>query len=92
MMRRTDLMDVTSTAQHSASQSQAESERLPGKLEVSVTSATEVDPALQKAIASVTETAEHHRIGVLVTRTGPGRYTVQASPAVPYRLIQQKYE
>jgi hypothetical protein len=91
-MRPTGFMDVTSTAPRPPSQSLGESARLPEVLEVNVTSATEVDPALQKAIATLTVTAEHHRIGILVTRTGPGSYIVRASPAVPPRIIQQQYE
>jgi hypothetical protein len=47
-------------------------ERLPGMVEVNVTSATEVDKALEEAIAGITKTATHHHVGVLVTRSGTG--------------------
>ena len=71
-----------------ASQVQGD-ERLPGMLEVNVTSAAEVDQALEEAIAIITEAAAHHGIGVLITRTGACSYIVRAHPAVPYGLIRQ---
>jgi hypothetical protein len=64
-------------------------ERLPGMVEVNVTSAAEVDKALEEAIAVISETATHHRVGILVTRTGAGSYIVRAHPAVPFGLIRQ---
>jgi len=66
-------------------------ERLPGMLEVNVVRADEVDNALKEAITVITGTAIHHGIGVLVTRTGAGRYIVRAHPAVPYGLIRQQH-
>jgi hypothetical protein len=63
---------------------------LPGMLEVNVNSAAEVDLALEKAIAVITETATHHRTGVLVTRIGAGSYIVRAHPSVPFGLIRQQ--
>lgn len=64
-------------------------ERLPGMLEVNVGRASEVDNALEDAIAEITKTATYHRVGILVTRTGAGSYIVRAHPAVPYGLIRQ---
>jgi hypothetical protein len=64
---------------------------LPGMLEVSVDSAAEVDLALEKAIAVITETATHHRTGALVTRIGAGSYIVRAHPNVPLGLIRQQF-
>ena len=64
---------------------------LPGMLEVNVSNAAEVDPALEKAIAVVTETASHHRTGVLITRIGAGSYIVRAHPSVPFGLVRQQF-
>lgn len=66
-------------------------ERLPGMLEVNVESANEVDNALEEALAVITKTATHHRVGILVTRTGAGSYIVRAHPAVPFGLIRQHH-
>ncbi|WP_309108888.1 hypothetical protein [Arthrobacter sp.] len=65
-------------------------ERPPGMVEVNVATAEEMDTALEEAIAVVTKTATHHRVGVLVTPTGAGSYIVRAHPAVPYGLIRQQ--
>ena len=65
--------------------------RLPGMVEVNVTSAADVDKALEEAITVITKTATHHRVGVLVTRTGAGSYIVRAHPAVPYGLVRQQH-
>lgn len=66
--------------------------RSPGMLEVNVQDASEVEEALQGAVAQVTEAAVRHQTGVLITRVGSGRYIVRAHPAVPYRLTRQQYE
>ena len=68
------------------------SDSRPGMLEVNVASAAEVDQALEEAISVITEAATHHRVGVLVTRTGPGNYIVRAHPAVPHGLIRQQHQ
>lgn len=73
-------------------QHQAEHSRLPGMVEVNVTSATEVGRALEHAIAAITETAMHHHTGVLVTRIGVDSYVVRAHPSVPYGLIRQQQD
>lgn len=79
------------STQRPAGPAQGENERLPGVLEVNVAKAEEVDKALEDAIAVISETATHHRIGVLVTRTGAGSYIVRAHPAVPFGLIRQQH-
>jgi hypothetical protein len=61
----------------------------PGMVELTITEATLLDEALDAAIAQVMEAAVHHRVGVMVTRIGPGRYIVRAHPAVPYGLTRQ---
>lgn len=66
--------------------------RLPGMVEVNPTTAEEASKALEDAISVITETATHHGMGVLVTRTGAGSYVVRAHPAVPYGLIRQQQE
>ena len=68
-----------------------EGQPLPGMLEVHVEKAADVDPALEEAIAQITETAKRHETGVMVTRTGPGHYIVRAHPAVPYGYIRQQH-
>ena len=61
-----------------------------GMLEVNVDSWAEVDQALEEALAVIAGAAAHHRVGVLVTRTGAGSYMVRAHPAVPFGLIRQQ--
>lgn len=68
-----------------------ERERLPGMVEVNVSSAAEVDKALEETITVITKTATHHHVGILVTRTGAGSYIVRAHPAIPYGLIRQQH-
>jgi len=85
-------MNVTNrTAPLLNSPSQGGRGRPPGMVEVNVASAAEVDKALEEAISVITKTATHHRVGVLVTRTGAGSYIVRAHPAVPYGLVRQQH-
>lgn len=86
------IINKTAPLQHPAAQAENGDQRLPGMLEVNVTSGKELDHALEEAIAVVKETAAYHRIGVLITRTGVGSYIVRAHPAVPYGLIRQQHE
>lgn len=65
---------------------------VPGMLEVHVKEASEVDTALEEAIAVVLKAALQHRTGILVTRIEAGRYIVRAHPAVPFGLIRQRHE
>jgi hypothetical protein len=64
----------------------------PGMVEVTIESSSQVDPALEDAVAKVKDAAIHHRTGIMITRTGPGRYIVRAHPAVPWGLIRQIHE
>lgn len=66
-------------------------ERPPGMVEVNVSTAAELDQALEDAIAVVTEAAVQHHIGILVTRMSAGRYIVRAHPAVPFGLVRQQH-
>lgn len=66
-------------------------EWLTGMLEVNVSKSEELDRALEEAIAVITKAAVHHRTGIMVTRTGVGRYIVRAHPAVPYGLVRQQH-
>ena len=84
-----DVINRKAPTQCPSSPSQGENELLPGVLEVNVTTAEEVDKALEEAITAITKTATHHCVGVLVTRTGAGSYIVRAHPAVPYGLVRQ---
>lgn len=63
-----------------------------GVVEVRIDDATDIDNALDEAVAAVKESAMRHRTGILVTKTGPGRYTVRAHPAVPFGLTRQQYK
>jgi hypothetical protein len=90
-MATMDVIDRKAPTQYPSSPTQGENERLPGVLEVNVTTAEEVDKALEEAIAVINKSATHHRVGVLVTRTGAGSYLVRAHPAVPYGLIRQQH-
>jgi hypothetical protein len=85
------VMNKAAPTQHPASQEPDGNMRLPGMVEVNVHSAAEVDPALEEAIAAIRETAAHHRMGILVTRTGAGSYIVRAHPAVPCGLVRQQH-
>ena len=84
-------MNKTAPTHRPVSQETDQNKRLPGVVEVNVHSAAEIDPALEEAIAVVRETAAHHRIGILVTRTGAGSYIVRAHPAVPHGLVRQQH-
>lgn len=64
--------------------------QLPGMLEVNVNSTTAVGCALEQAIETITETAKHHGIGVLVTCVGADSYIVRAHPGVPYGHVRQE--
>jgi hypothetical protein len=85
-------MEVMNKTGSTASKEPDGNKRLPGMVEVNVQSRAEVDSALDQAIALIRETAAHHRIGVLVTRTGAGSYIVRAHPAVPCGLVRQQHE
>lgn len=87
-----EAMNRSTQAQAQATPAQSGEQRLTGVLEVNVIKPEELDQKLQEAIEVVTRTAAHHHIGVLVTRTGVGRYIVRAHPAVPYGLIRQQHE
>lgn len=84
-------MNKTAPTQRPASQEPDGNKRLRGMVEVNVQNTAEVEPALEEAIAVIRETAAHHRIGILVTRTGAGSYIVRAHPAVPYGLVRQQH-
>ncbi|MDQ0867283.1 hypothetical protein [Arthrobacter globiformis] len=64
----------------------------PGMIEVRVGSHAEVDAALDGAIGTVRNAATRHQTGIMVTRTGPGRYIVRAHPAVPFGLIREQHQ
>jgi hypothetical protein len=65
---------------------------LPGVITVEVEHASQVDRALDEAITHVKDTAILHRAGILITRTGPGRYKVRPHQEVPFGLIRQGFE
>lgn len=65
---------------------------VPDMVEVTVKDSAQLDQALKDGIAGVMAAAALHHTGVMVTRTGPGRYIVRAHPAVPYGLIRQQHQ
>lgn len=65
---------------------------LTERIDITVEAQSQADQALENAVATVRVSATHHRVGIMVTRTAPGRYTVQADPAVPYGLTRQQDE
>lgn len=64
----------------------------PGVVEVRIDDAADADKALDEAVAAVKDSAIRHHAGILVTKTGPGQYTVRAHPAVPFGLTRQQYK
>lgn len=58
---------------------------------MSVDDASQVDQVLNDAVETVKVAATRHETGILITRTGPGRYIVRAHPAVPFGLIRQQH-
>lgn len=84
-------MDVTVTTGSGQQPDIREPDRPPGMLEVNVSSAAELDEALENAVSLVMESATHHKIGVMITRIGIGSYVVRAHPAVPYGLVRQQH-
>lgn len=49
----------------------------------------EVDGALDAAVDALSERAKTLKKGILVTRSGPGTFTVSLSAAVPYGTIHE---
>ena len=62
-----------------------------GVVEVNVEKATDLDDALNEAVALMLEGAAKRKNGILVTRMGVGRYIVQEHPEVPIGLIRERY-
>jgi hypothetical protein len=54
-------------------------------------SAADLNEALKNAIKSGNQGCDTPPIGIMVTRTGAGRYIVRAHPEVPYGLIRQRH-
>ncbi|MDQ0801461.1 hypothetical protein [Arthrobacter sp. SLBN-112] len=65
--------------------------KTPGMVEVNIDQPSDADQALNEATETVTEAATRYQMGIMITRTGPGRYIVRAHPAVPFGLIRQQY-
>ena len=87
-----EVMNKTGSARHAASPEPDGNKRLPGMVEVNVQNTAEADSALDEAIALIRETAAHHRMGILITRTGAGSYIVRVHPTVPFGLVRQQHE
>lgn len=60
------------------------------KREIVARSVTEAEDKLNAAVHELQPLAKHNGLrGILVTRTGTGRYTVELSTSVPYGLTQE---
>lgn len=64
--------------------------RLTGMIEVHSEKVTDIDATLDEAIKVVTRAAEHHRMGILVTRISSGSYVVRVHPHVPVGLVRHR--
>lgn len=53
---------------------------------------SEVDPALNHAVSEVRAAAIRQQTGIMITRTGAGRYTVQTHPAVPFGTTRLQHQ
>ncbi|WP_285320385.1 hypothetical protein [Pseudarthrobacter sp. lyk4-40-TYG-27] len=65
--------------------------RPTGMLEITVSRETGLDEALGQAVDAVSESAEEHRLGIMISRVGLDRYVVRVHPAVPYGLVRQAF-
>lgn len=65
--------------------------RAPGMLEVTTTEEFGRSDALANAIVVVSQAADQHRTGILISRIGLDRYIVRAHPVVPYGLVRHSY-
>jgi hypothetical protein len=63
----------------------------PGMVEVNINNTSSETQALEAAIEQVKDAAGYHRVGIMVTRIGLGRYIVRAHSAVPHGLVQKRY-
>lgn len=59
-------------------------------LEVFVREGIKADREVASAIAKVTEAANRHGTGVLVSRIREGHYIIRAHPAVPYGFTREQ--
>lgn len=59
-------------------------------LEVTATDSALTD-ALASAVDVVSQAADEHRIGILISRIGTERYIVRAHPGVPYGMVRESY-
>jgi hypothetical protein len=60
-------------------------------VEVHVERAAELDRSLNDAVGVVSKAALDHRMGIMITRIGTGRYIVRAHPDVPFGLTRQMH-
>ncbi len=62
------------------------------RVEVEVQNSSQLDDALNGAVENIKDAAIAQPVGILVTRTRPGIYTVQIHQAVPFGLIRQQHQ
>lgn len=56
----------------------------PESITVKVASRTSMDSALDEAVQTLSQRARSSRCGILVTRSGPGDFTVSVDRSVPF--------
>jgi hypothetical protein len=83
--------DVVSPQAGARSQLGAAENFSPGVVDVKVEKAADLDEAIHDAVERLLEAATEHKTGIMVTRLGVGRYTVQTHPEVPFGLIRQRH-
>lgn len=64
----------------------------PGMLEVTLSQMGEGRTSLDIAVEQVSEAAQLHGTGVMITRIAKDRYIVRAHPAVPCGFVRQQLE
>lgn len=64
---------------------------LTGMVEVQVEKASELNAALEDAVATVSRAASEHRTGILITGINASAHVVRPHPGVPFGLIRQQY-
>jgi hypothetical protein len=63
----------------------------PWGVDVKVEKTADLDEAIHNAVTRLLEAATEHRTGIMVSRVGVGRYTVQIHSEVPFGLIRQRH-
>lgn len=65
------------------------SPHVPNRVDVKIKHRSEMEPALDRAILSLSESARCLRQGILVTRSRPDLFTASVNCDVPYGTIRE---